>query len=684
MANGNSEEKEVARVQSRSKLTRSRESLSLFELIGGAPAVEATVEEFYRRVMEDPLLAPYFKVKRMPHLKQMQVDFFTQALGGGNVYEGPSMKDVHQRLNITAEQFGHVATHLQATLQHLGLEKEHVEAVMSTVGPLADDIVSKKGKTRERTGEELTDPTHLARDLGVGNENPSDLLDEATGLRGVIDSLQTNVFVANTDLYIVYINPRALETLRTIANPIQQAFGVRFEDILNGHIHRFHRDPKRVEGILRNPNVLPHSADFSFGGITLRTRINAVHNGSRKLVGYTVCWEDVTAELLQQNEIQRLTNMVEQMPTNVFLCDRDLKVVYINPAASRTLLRIEQYIKVKAADMVGTNIDIFHKNPAHQRRILADAKNLPHRTIISVGPEKLDLLVSAIMDVQGNYIGPMLTWEIITEKVVLEERIRDSVGVIATSSDAMISTSAQMSSFAQEASVQATSVATAAEEINKSVQAVSSGIEEMGSSIKEIAKNANDAARVADEAVRIAEGTNTTISSLGISSAEIGKVIKVITGIAQQTNLLALNATIEAARAGEAGRGFAVVANEVKELAKETARATEDIGQKIEAIQGGVKGAVDGIARISEVIHHISQVQGSIASAVEEQTITSNEIARRVTEAALGTDDIARSITSVATAASSTSEGAASTREAASELAKMASDLQELTATKKN
>ncbi|MGH8492539.1 MAG: methyl-accepting chemotaxis protein [Moraxellaceae bacterium] len=682
MSNDGQEQKEKTRVQSRSNLTRSRDSLSLFELLGGTPAIEATVDEFYRRVMEDELLAPFFKAKRMPHLKQMQVDFFTQALGGGNVYEGPSMKEVHARFNISAEHFGHVATHLQATLQHLGVEKGLMEAVMSTVGPLSDDIVSKKGSKSKEAN--IPDSAAIARDLGLSQENTSELLGEMTGLRGVIDSLQTNVFVANTDLYIVYINPRALDTLRTIAAPIQQAFGVRFEDILNGHIHRFHRDPKRVESILRNPGVLPHSADFTFGGITLRTRINAVYNGGKKLVGYTVCWDDITAELVQQNEIQRLTNMVEQMPTNVFLCDRDLSVVYINPAAERTLSRIEQYINVKASEMVGTNIDVFHKNPAHQRRILADPKNLPHRTIISVGPEKLDLLVSAIMDAQGNYIGPMLTWEIITEKVTLEQRIRDSVGVIATSSDAMISTSAQMSSFAQEASVQATSVATAAEEINKSVQAVSSGIEEMGSSIKEIAKNANDAARVADEAVRIAEGTNTTIGSLGISSAEIGKVIKVITGIAQQTNLLALNATIEAARAGEAGRGFAVVANEVKELAKETARATEDIGQKIEAIQGGVKGAVDGIARISEVIHHISQVQGSIASAVEEQTITSNEIARRVTEAARGTDDIARSITGVATAASSTSEGAASTREAASELAKMAAELQDLTSTRRN
>lgn len=672
----------MTRVQSRSKLTRSRDSLSLFELVGGAPAIEATVEEFYRRVLDDELLAPFFTAERLPHLKKMQVDFFTQALGGGQVYKGASMKEVHAKLNITAEQFGHVARHLQETLEHLGIEPEHVEAVMSAVGPLANAIVSKKGNGKAE--EKPADSRKIAKDLNLTTDKTSELLEEMSALRGIIDSLQTNVFVANTDLNIVYINPRAMETLRTIAEPIQQAFGVRFEDILNGHIHRFHRDPKRVERILNSPNALPHSADFTFGGVTLRSRINAVFNHARKLVGYTVSWDDITSELRQQNEIQRLTNMVEQMPTNVFLCDRDLTVVYINPAASKTLSRIEQYINVKAADMVGTNIDVFHKNPAHQRRILADPKNLPHRTTITVGPEKLDLLVSAIIDAQGAYIGPMLTWEIITDKVTLEERIRDSVGVIASSSDAMISTSAQMSSFAEEASVQASTVATAAEEINKSVQAVSSGIEEMGSSIKEIAKNANDAARVADEAVRIAEGTNTTISSLGISSAEIGKVIKVITGIAQQTNLLALNATIEAARAGEAGRGFAVVANEVKELAKETARATEDIGQKIEAIQGGVSGAVDGIARISEVIHHISQVQGSIASAVEEQTITSNEIARRVTEAARGTDDIARSITNVANAAGSTSEGAASTREAATELAKMAADLQDLTATRKN
>ncbi len=661
------------------------EKSSLFERLGGAAAIDATVEEFYRRVLDDATLAPFFRSKRMPHLKKLQKDFFTQALGGPEIYEGLPLKEAHSRFSITEAHFGGVAGHLAATLRHLGVSDDLVDEVIAAVATLAPEIVSEQAAKPKRPVIERADPSATTESILAGRRDmATELLGDAGGLRGIIDSLQTNVFVANTDLYIVYINPKATDTLRTIAGPIQQAFGVRFEDILNGHIHRFHRDPKRVESILRNPGVLPHSADFTFGGVTLRTRINAVYNATKKLIGYTVSWDDITSELRQQNEIQRLTNMVEQMPTNVFMCDRDLTVIYMNPAAQRTMSKIEAYIKVKAADMLGTNIDIFHKNPSHQRRILNDPKNLPHRTLIDVGPEKLDLLVSAIYDAQGSYVGPMLTWEIVTEKARLEERIRQSVDVIATSSDALINTSGDMNSFAEEASSQANSVATATEEINKSVQAVSSGIEEMGSSIKEIAKNANDAARVADEAVRIAEGTNTTISSLGISSAEIGKVIKVITGIAQQTNLLALNATIEAARAGDAGRGFAVVANEVKELAKETARATEDIGQKIDAIQGGVKGAVDGIARISEVIHHISQVQGSIASAVEEQTITSNEISRRVAEAARGTDDIARSISNVAGAAASTSAGAASTREAAQELAKMATDLQDLTSTRKN
>ncbi|HEX7900936.1 MAG TPA: methyl-accepting chemotaxis protein [Planctomycetota bacterium] len=238
--------------------------------------------------------------------------------------------------------------------------------------------------------------------------------------------------------------------------------------------------------------------------------------------------------------------------------------------------------------------------------------------------------------------------------------------------------SQQMSSNAEETSAQANIVSAASEQVSRNVQTVATGAEEMGSSIREIAKNASDAARVATQAVRVAEDTNATVAKLGDSSAEIGKVVKLITTIAEQTNLLALNATIEAARAGEAGRGFAVVANEVKELARETAKATDDISTRVDAIQRDTKGAVDSIRQISAIIKQINDIQSTIASAVEEQTATTGEIGRSMADAAKGSAEIARNIVGVAKTAQGTSAGAVDTRRSAEGLAIMAAELQKL------
>lgn len=263
--------------------------------------------------------------------------------------------------------------------------------------------------------------------------------------------------------------------------------------------------------------------------------------------------------------------------------------------------------------------------------------------------------------------------------------IRTSVSSIATNSTALgaaseelSAVSKQMTDTAEETSAQANVASAATEQINRNIQTVATGTEEMSASIREIAKNASDAARVATSAVKVAETTNTIVGKLGESSADIGKVVKVITSIAQQTNLLALNATIEAARAGEAGKGFAVVANEVKELAKETAKATEDISQKIETIQSDTRQAVGAIGQISEIIAQINELQGAIASAVEEQTATTNEIGRNLADAARGSSEIAQNISGVAEAAQSTSGGASDTNRAAAELTRMASELQRL------
>jgi methyl-accepting chemotaxis protein len=263
------------------------------------------------------------------------------------------------------------------------------------------------------------------------------------------------------------------------------------------------------------------------------------------------------------------------------------------------------------------------------------------------------------------------------------EKVAANAQALGSAAEELSTNSQQMVSNAEETATQAGVVSAAAEQVSKNVQTVATGSEQMNASIKEIAKNAQDAAKVASTAVRAAEATNTTISKLGVSSAEIGKVIKVITSIAQQTNLLALNATIEAARAGEAGKGFAVVANEVKELAKETAKATEDISQKIEAIQSDTKSAVQAIGEISRVINQINDYQNTIASAVEEQTATSNEISRNVVEAAKGSAEIAQNITGVATAAQSTTSGANDTQMAAAELSRMAAELQAVVASVK-
>ena len=258
------------------------------------------------------------------------------------------------------------------------------------------------------------------------------------------------------------------------------------------------------------------------------------------------------------------------------------------------------------------------------------------------------------------------------------ELIGNNATALAGASEELSSVSAQMSSNAEETSAQANVVSAASEQVSANVSTVATGVEEMNAAIREISKNASEAARVSQQAVTFANNTNGTIAKLGESSMEIGKVVKVITSIAEQTNLLALNATIEAARAGEAGKGFAVVANEVKELAKETAKATEDISHKIEAIQSDTKDAVESIRQISEVINQINDISNTIASAVEEQTATANEMGRNVGEASKGSGEIAQNITAVATAALNTTQGANNTQQAASELSRMAADLQNL------
>jgi methyl-accepting chemotaxis protein len=453
--------------------------------------------------------------------------------------------------------------------------------------------------------------------------------------------------------------------------------------------------------------------------VWVRASFNAILDADGEPSKVVMYANDVTEAVENARRASMFASMVDNAPFNMMLVDLDLKLQYLNPASIESLRQIESALPVTVDQMVGTSIDVFHKDPQHQRDLLADPANLPYKATIKVGDDDIDLLASAIYDGTGQHVGSMACWSIVTKRMLILEAIeaaasgdltqhieiedddafgrtskavrqlidnlRASIGQIAATADRLAGASDQlgevssgMSSTAEETSSQANVVAAAAEEVSANVATVASASEQMSASIKEIAMNSSSAAEVAAKAVDVATETGATVSKLGESSSEIGQIVKVITSIAQQTNLLALNATIEAARAGEVGKGFAVVANEVKELAKATARATEDISQKIQAIQTDTGSVVEAIDSINGIINQISSIQTTIASAVEEQAATTSEIGRNVSEAARGSSEIAENITHVAGAAASTSSGAKQSNDSAAELSSIARDLKEL------
>jgi methyl-accepting chemotaxis protein len=281
-----------------------------------------------------------------------------------------------------------------------------------------------------------------------------------------------------------------------------------------------------------------------------------------------------------------------------------------------------------------------------------------------------------ILDPSGRTVKVVKFATDITRTVLARQDVTKTAGSLAAASENLTTLSARMSENAMATNLHSASVSKATTVADDNTNTIAAATEEMSASINEIAKNATAASKVATEGVLVAAQTNETVKKLGLSSLEIGQVVKTITSIAQQTNLLALNATIEAARAGEAGKGFAVVANEVKELAKETATATEDISTRITQIQDDTGEAVTAIGRISEIVSQINEIQAVIASAVEEQSSTTKEMAINVSATAQGVTDIGMSMAQVTTAAQSTEVDARSTEDAAKLLAEMAAELE--------
>lgn len=522
---------------------------------------------------------------------------------------------------------------------------------------------------------EVVRPTSNARQSPTVPEKASDASPLGRLMGAIVENAPLNIMVTDENLTLIYMNSASLETLRRL----ERHLPVRADSLIGQSIDIFHKDPTHQRRLLSDPRRLPHTALISVGPETLELVVKELRDQTGRPLGFMATWSVVTERIALKQEADRLKAMVENAPINMMLTDLDTTLVYMNPASTDTLRRLEHLLPTTVDKMIGQSIDIFHKNPSHQRRLLASPDaNLPHRAVIDVGPEKLELLVTAIKNSDGEHIGAMATWDVVTEKLRLEGEVAETSRTLASAASEFSAIAADMTQRANTTVEQASTASAASEEVGAMLNTVAASSEEMTASIREIAHNAGDAARVAGEAVDLAAATSDTVASLGEASNEVGDVVKVISSIAAQTNLLALNATIEAARAGEAGRGFAVVANEVKQLAQQTAKATEDISRKIAGMQSITKEATEAITQVGAIIGRINENVMSIAGAVEEQTATTNEISHSVNGAAAGSHQITMSIADVAEGAATTRSSADDTQSASASLLEMAVRLEAL------
>ncbi|NOY29744.1 MAG: PAS domain S-box protein [Planctomycetes bacterium] len=477
---------------------------------------------------------------------------------------------------------------------------------------------------------------------------------ESFKMRMVVEKSEGAIMMIDRDFIITYANEMTVEMLGKYADTFRTVWpSFDPNKVMGACIDQFHKNPQHQRQMLSDPSILPYKTDIQVGPLTFALLVSAQYDMENNYSGNTLEWKDVTEIRKRAASDMKIAEFQAQEVENVSQV--------LNLAAEGDLTQVYE-----VGESDEDTQEVHNTFSEIAKAVNSMCGNL--REVISGVAKNAETLNSTSSD------------------------LSTTANQLAQGAGETTNQSATVSSAAEEMSINMNNMAASTEEMTTNIKTVASAVEEMTTSIAEIAKNAEQASSVAGNAASLAESSNQTIGQLGSAADEIGKVIEVIQDIAEQTNLLALNATIEAARAGDAGKGFAVVATEVKELAKQTADATEDIRNRIEGIQGSTQEVVTSIGEISEVISQVSNVSQTIAAAVEEQSVTTKEIARNVSqtsdaatsissgvaESASASQEITRSITEVDQAAKQTSVAAAQTQESGSALSNLAEDLQGL------